>query len=635
MALLVTSGCDCGGNLTTGGVNGDDGDDVGIGGDVNGVDPDADGGDTDTGPDGPVDPCAEIVCPDGELCYEGVCFDACNNDLECLEDNARCVEGRCAPVDCAGVECPDDHACYRGSCYEQCTEDADCPGEGGITCADGACVSLDDQCENLECEQLNCPHDAEPTGLSGVVHTPSGDFPLPNVSVYVPNDDLDPLPDGASCDQCEDLISGDPLVQNVTDIDGSFYLPNVPAADEVPLVIQSGKWRREVTITDVEPCTNNQITDHNLTRLPRNQSEGNLPQIAVSTGGCDELECLVSAVGLDDSEFTTHGGGGAVHLYDGGGGSNFDSGTSYPHGSQLWENQDRWLEYDIFLDACDCSSNNTGDKSNQAMQNFETFLNSGGRAFMSHFEKVWLKYGTSAMQSVINWRSSSVIGVDPTVEVNTDHAGGEAMRDWLAQPAVNVIDGNNQMHGLSETRLSAQSANEPLAYEYIQYPSRGYDPAYLGFNTPVGAAEEDECGRAVFADIHVAQGHTARGSFPSLCSTSGLTEQEIALVYMLFDLSACIAPECDPLTCDDVENNCGIHPDGCGGTISCGVCCVEIDEPCDNDDDCCGSLWCDDDTGTCTDRCRVTEERCTRNSQCCSESCHIEPGENQGECTLG
>ena len=155
-------------------------------------------------------------------------------------------------------------------------------------------------CVNLQCQQVRC--DGGETTISGTAFAPNGTLPLYNVMVYVPNGPLEPFKAGLTCDRCGALVSGRPLVTAISDHEGKFKIANVPAGTNIPLVLQVGKWRRQITIPSVVPCQDNPVTDAQLTRLPRNRQEGDMPKIAVTTGECDLLGCLLPKLGIDTAE---------------------------------------------------------------------------------------------------------------------------------------------------------------------------------------------------------------------------------------------------------------------------------------------------------------------------------------------
>src|SRR5688572_21724951 len=94
----------------------------------------------------------------------------------------------------------------------------DCPT--GFHCeADGTCKADSTvDCVGLECAQVDCTKKGLPdTTLTGTVYAPNGTLPLYNVTVYVPNAPVLDLPTGLSCDRCDNVLSGSPLVKTTTD----------------------------------------------------------------------------------------------------------------------------------------------------------------------------------------------------------------------------------------------------------------------------------------------------------------------------------------------------------------------------------------------------------------------------------
>jgi hypothetical protein len=79
-----------------------------------------------------VDPCQDVYCGEGDVCYEGGCFPACVDDGDCSPPDL-CYTDHCASDPCEGVDCEIGSICAGGACFVACGANMDCPGYvGGV-----------------------------------------------------------------------------------------------------------------------------------------------------------------------------------------------------------------------------------------------------------------------------------------------------------------------------------------------------------------------------------------------------------------------------------------------------------------------------------------------------------------------
>ncbi len=426
---------------------------------------------------------------------------------------------------------------------------------GGLAFGDAGFNPIPADCVNLQCQQ----HDRG-TRVSGIVYDPKGTVPLYNVFVYVPNAPLDPITSGPVCTPCQAPASGQPIAQTSTDETGAFTLANVPDGDNIPLVLQLGKWRRRITLSHVKieqiNTFNTKLDVHDTTsealvRLPKKQAEGspddNIPLIAVTTGACDYGECfLLNTIGIDASEFNA---GGRVRIYDGVGGE-----TAYPHTygssvSDLFEQPSALSQYDTVFVSCECSTYDRGT----GYANVQNYLNSGGRFFGTHYAYNFFANqtqcaaggadttcnGPSDFNGVAQWKGDdgSTFYAPPYL-IDQSFPKGKSFATWLDD----LQGGTLGQIELNDTRgdVDMVAPSEATRWIYTQNPiangATTYSTLYMTFNTPVGQPEGQQCGRAVFSDVHVA------GMSTGFCQNAdpAYSPNLNALEFLFFDLSSCV-----------------------------------------------------------------------------------------------
>jgi hypothetical protein len=219
-----------------------------------------------------------------------------------------------------------------------------------------------------------------------------------------------------------------------------------------------------------------------------------------------------------------------------------NGGASFPPTQPFWSDLQTLMGYDILILSCE-GSQNPGDKPGAARQAMQDYGNSGGRIFMSHWHNVWLEQGPNNWPGTANWDfqadpSSPYVGL-----VDQSFPKGQALAEWLVNVGGSMTLGELTINQPQHTLTTVNANVQRWIYGQSQDPD---SVKYFTFNTPLGAADDQLCGRVVFTDIHVSAGDTPGPAYPQGCVSSGLSPQEKALIFMLFDLSSCITPDDQP-----------------------------------------------------------------------------------------
>jgi hypothetical protein len=414
------------------------------------------------------------------------------------------VEPACGP----GGECPDGTSCVAGVCTARV--DPEAPTTPG------------------------CP-EGQVTSLSGTVLAPNGSLPLHDVMIYVPLDgDLRPLPEGASCTPCGDPPPSQALAQS--GVDGTFVLRHVPAGSDLRIVLETGRWRREVVVPAVPACVDTPL-EPAATRLPRSRAEGDLPRIALTTGfSTDSLECLLRKLGIDDAEFGTAGGPERIHLYRGGLNGNTTAqlagGAPLEAAEAMWIDPARLGAYDHVLLSCPGTSN-PAPRPPEAMAAMYAYAAAGGRILAEHQHAQWLTGGPPDFAAVATFQTQGSLS-NLTAEVDASTARGAALASWLVAAGASTVPGKLTIAPAARTVLAIQPGVERMVHSSVPTTIQMF-----AITTPPMLPEGERCGRFVYSESHTDQGGSG-APFPLECTMPGLSPREKLLAYAVFDLGRCV-----------------------------------------------------------------------------------------------
>lgn len=410
------------------------------------------------------------------------------------------------------------------------------------------------------------------TRITGKVYDPSGapptpganNLPLPGIGVFQAVGPLTTFGSGVACESCTSLDSPS-IAKAVTDASGSFTVTGVAPGPNTRIVVQSGRWRREVSL-NVPACQTTNVPAGTL-RMPKNRTEGDIPKTALVLGDQETLECMFRKMGIDATDIGPRTGPAdakRIQLWQTNG---MTTSPAAPAVSGLVGTPAVMNEYNAIVFDCDGGPAISGSYSQNAtaaqMANLQAYTNAGGRMFMDHFQGDLIRNGPAPNNTVATWTSTPQAGI-PTYlsgpkrgKVLGGAPANQLLYDWLNGTATAMTDYGAPFIRVDQPRRHAVTPDPTKTVEWIRGNASDNwagnpagDISYsFSFETPVG---QPDCGvggghgRVIYNGMHVSgTRHTGGGfpggkPFPANCNLSlGLTPEEKALEYQLFQLTAC------------------------------------------------------------------------------------------------
>jgi hypothetical protein len=441
------------------------------------------------------------------------------------------------------------------------------------------------------------------TRVSGKVYDPTGpagnNVTLADVQVFQPSSSLTPFVDGVACDTCLSLSTPYTTITQTAN-DGSFTLSGVTPGPNVPIVVQSGRWRRMVYV-NVKACVDNNATSapaipNGTFRMPANRADfpaggsADIPKIALATGALESMECLLAKFGITSTganrEFAARSVVGTspperIHLFAnvGGIGTSNATGAATPglgatgvSSSNLVTNTALLNEYAAIMAPCEGASTpgtfwtNLSSPANPTNRNrLVAWADAGGRIFADHLSGDSIVRDIPAWAGTASWyvghSSQSPAVLPATGKVLTTTTQGTNFLAWLtANGAFAASPYNSPFLRIDEARIGPVNVNTASgAVELIRGENGnnwGTNPAgdlsygYV-YDTPL--ASSAKCGRVIMNNMHASDNRVSGGSpsgkqFPGNCSlAAALGAEEKALEYQFFRLTSCQGPAPSPL----------------------------------------------------------------------------------------
>ncbi len=398
------------------------------------------------------------------------------------------------------------------------------------------------------------------TTLTGTIVAPNGHDPIATAFVYVPTT-VGTFPPTVSCELCNMPIDST-IATATTGADGTFTLDisNLPASSQIKLTVNKGRFRRTTTIP-VTACMKNVVPAASVT-LPGKAANGDdIPKIAVATGSRDQLDVVLTAMGLDSTV--------GFDCFEGRINPTVSGKTltalKTPCGMRsnltfiedLLSDETKLESYNLLFLSCVPGKfkSLTAQQQMTITANLKTWTQKGGRLFVTDNSYDYLAQAFPNDVTFANGDGTvdaANVGVGGTTAAPASYAGkvnDMTLAQWMQTVGAIAAGANtltltgylnhwSVMQTLPMTTVDVVDATNAQAYTPGATPSPGPAATYpQSVRFDVKDAGGNACGRAIYTSYHTLDS-TTTATDPMV----QLSPQERVLEYLMFEAGSCIVP---------------------------------------------------------------------------------------------
>jgi hypothetical protein len=295
-----------------------------------------------------------------------------------------------------------------------------------------------------------------------------------------------------------------------------------------------------------------------LTRLPKNQKEGDMPRIAITTGNCESFACIMPKLGIDPVEYapgptsastkpTT-----AFSFYNAIAG---DGPITWPPAKPFWNDVNQLKNFDLVMFSCECTE--PTDANQISYDAVRAYLDAGGRIFTTDYMYVWYKYSSDKNLNTApwSWPGGAKPGSDP-LAVDTSFPKGQALGDWLYNVSVSApYSSQVSTYPPVKDQFPVKAAGGSVFDNVwsvdpkygLEWTHSGGHPRIVTMGMPSSQPAASQCGKGVHLDVHIDRlNDTVNSKFPAGCSSS-MREPELVTTFFFFDIASCIQDDSTPI----------------------------------------------------------------------------------------